>query len=652
MMRTPEHKLIQVHKIPKSAEDEHSPDDLGNSFVLWDSEDRPPATDGLVYHWNGHANSDGERSVYSYCEENAERLRGKYCGWIHDLGISSVNGIRIVDHFVLENDFSYWWMTLFVEQSPWKSPSINDAIRLFALEEILLTQKPSTLRLVSGNKSLHEILSELCRNLDIHYEWERPGVKSSSRLSLRAVYAALPFAVRAIVGLARYSWTRRPLHHAPKSGWFGGDHAVFFCAYFDNMDQRAADGGLFRSNYWGGLPALLLRSGYQCNWLHLYFPCGAVPTARAAVSRGQRFNELPAERGFHSFTDAYFSAGVFLRVLIGWLKLLSISWRLGELHHAFRPQGSHFSIWPLMREDWRSSMQGPVAIENLLWAELFDKALADVPRQKRGLYLCENQAWERAFIHAWRKHGHGQLIAVPHSARSFWDIRFYRDPRALNTSLPQPDRIGVNGKAALAEFVRENQIPGSIVECEALRYDYLSRLQPSNSSDNEPRGSIRVLVLGEFTPQGTIKMLELLEAAAPLISAPITYTMKPHPNFPVVAADYPALRLKVVSDPLADILHSFDVAYSSNMTSAALDAYLAGLPVVVMLDRTRLNFSPLRGRPGVHFVSTCGELAKSITDAHLNGTVKPDRTDYFFLDPDLPRWAALLAADAQATGGA
>ncbi len=38
-----------------------------------------------------------------------------------------------------------------------------------------------------------------------------------------------------------------------------------------------------------------------------------------------------------------------------------------------------------------------------------------------------------------------------------------------------------------------------------------------------------------------------------------------------------------------------DTAYSSNMTSAAVDACLIGLPVV-MLGEMELNFSPLRGQ--------------------------------------------------------
>ena len=122
-----------------------------------------------------------------------------------------------------------------------------------------------------------------------------------------------------------------------------------------------------------------------------------------------------------------------------------------------------------------------------------------------------------------------------------------------------------------------------------------------------------------------------------------TYTMKPHPYYLVDPEDYPSLNLKVVTDHLGEILGDFDVAYSTNKTSAAVDAYIAGLQVVVMLDNTDLNFSPLRGQLDVRFVSTPEELAEALQMAHQNTVDKTDNNDFFFLDPELPRWQKLLS---------
>ncbi len=293
-------------------------------------------------------------------------------------------------------------------------------------------------------------------------------------------------------------------------------------------------------------------------------------------------------------------------------------------------------------------MRGPVAINNLLWIELFDEALHDLPHQKKGLYLCENQAWERALIHAWRKHGHGQLIAVAHSTVRFWDLRCFTDPRTVRSSdpypMPQADLVALNGKAAVDAYLSVDYPKEAIVECEALRYGYLNDLRAGHPPRKAKEDAIRVLILGDYMPSATIKMLQLLEAAVPHISALATYTVKPHPNFMVTSADYPSLCLKVVMDPLEKILHDYDIAYSSNMTSAAVDAYLVGLPVVVMLDDTELNFSPLREQPDVRFVYSPEDLAEVLQRAGQGMIMSTEQNEFFFLDPELPRWQRLLSS--------
>ena len=84
-----------------------------------------------------------------------------------------------------------------------------------------------------------------------------------------------------------------------------------------------------------------------------------------------------------------------------------------------------FWIWSLFKSDWKNSTIGPVSMVNIIFMHLFDKALNDMPKQKMGLYLCENQGWERIFINSWRKNNHGKLIGVVHSTISYWDLNVF-----------------------------------------------------------------------------------------------------------------------------------------------------------------------------------------------------------------------------------
>ena len=212
-----------------------------------------------VYRWNGHSEADGSHSLLRYAEEHGERLRRVYLSWIHDLGESQVDGVRLVDRLALGDGLSFWWMTLLAEKNPWKSRCIADAIRLLALEEILVRDRPSKLLLVSPNRDLREAIARLCSDISVEFRWERVS-PIRRRLDARRIYHAMPLLVQALSRLARRLTMARPLKDSGRPPWFGGDRSVFFCSYFDNVDPAEAADGHFHSYYWDQLPALLRRT--------------------------------------------------------------------------------------------------------------------------------------------------------------------------------------------------------------------------------------------------------------------------------------------------------------------------------------------------------------------------------------------------------
>ena len=210
--------------------------------------------------------------------------------------------------------------------------------------------------------------------------------------------------------------------------------------------------------------------------------------------------------------------------------------------------------------------------------------------------------------------------------------------------MPQPDLTVLNGRAAVDAYVDAGYPRAGIVECEALRYGYLKDLRAATGRTRVQGEPAKVLILGELSLASTTKLLRLIEAMAPRMAGRYTYAVKPHPACPVDPQDFPGVPLALVTDPLGKILRDYDMVCSSNSTSAAVDAYLAGLPVVVMLDDTDLNLSPLRGQAGVRFFSTPDELAEVLRAPELLAAENPDRGEFFFLDRALPRWKRLLQA--------
>lgn len=612
-------------------------------MLIWDCADPPEVDAERVYLWNGHAETGHVFALLRYVEENAEALRSKYLAWIHELGETSIRGKRVVEHLGFRDGLSFWWVTPFVEKH-FQKFAISQALRLFALEEIMAFEHPKAIRLVTSERWLHQTISPMCRTRGIRYEWER---RPEKRRSLgERIRAGLPHVLQAALVTARRIRFSRPFKLPTGAEWFSDPRALFVCGYFSNVAPDEAASGHFRSRYWGGLHGLLDELDIKTNWLHH----NPAPKPETAMRWVRSFNAERSREGCHAFLDAYLSPAGIVRTARRFLWLQLVSWRLRPMRDVFRTPDATFSLWPLFGSVWTSSLRGSVAMENLLSIEAFDAALRECPTQSQGVYLCENHGWERALIHAWRKHGHGRLIAVAHATVRFWDLRYSTDARTLRSparySIPLPDVTALNGEVAVLAY-RSSNYPRETVECEALRYAHLAGVR-QNRKRPAASEAVRVLALGDISRVCSLNLLTQLQAAAAELPTAFSYSLKAHPVCDVDPNEFPALRLASTSRPLGEIARDFDIAVSANATSAAVDLHLAGVPVVVVLDASELNFSPLRGRPNVRFAASPAELAAILRSPETWGKNDTDADDFFFLDSQLPRWRRLLSDPEQA----
>ena len=135
-------------------------------ILIWDKKEPAPQNlAGETFVWNSYQ-EDCNQNIFSIprlVETHASDLRAQYLAFIYELGVSKYKGKRIVDHLQLRPGFSYWWMTLLAEKCNYaKSPQIDDAIKLLALEYFLDQHKVKQIELVSTNAVLDEVLQEWC----------------------------------------------------------------------------------------------------------------------------------------------------------------------------------------------------------------------------------------------------------------------------------------------------------------------------------------------------------------------------------------------------------------------------------------------------------------------------------------------------------
>ena len=420
------------------------------TFLVWDNEGRPPEGKWIPVLWRGFGN-DGDAPAYSIprrVEEQAESLRARYLAWVHDLGDARIHGVRLVDCLSLRPGFSYWWMTLPAAVPFGGSTPIYSAMRMLALEGLAGELSPGKIILASGDKFLARAARLWCRTAGLEFEWRRLETVSEQASLAKRIYRSLPYPIQAAASLLRYLRQRWPLRQReiPSGAVSGGK--VTFVDYLIHLNLKDLATGRYGSHYWTDLIDALQADAVKLNWLHHYVGHEAVPTTQQARDLIARFNQNGAGIQFHTTPDGALGWSVIKCVVRDYSRIVRAGLRLRKARDYFRPADSEVDLWPLLERDWRNSMFGPAAVSNCLFINLLERTLKRLPHQELGVYLLENQPWERAFVHAWKAAGHGRLVGVPHSTVLYWDLRYFFDPRSYRRTgkndLPLPDQVALN----------------------------------------------------------------------------------------------------------------------------------------------------------------------------------------------------------------
>ena len=628
------------------------------NLLIWDSANPLSAcqnTEQIIVFWHGYSTRGFAHavSIPQWVEDHADGLRQRYLAWVYEVGETRIRGERVIDHLALRPGFSVWWMTLLAEKCNFaKSPQIEDAIKLLALTDWLGDRVPDRIVLASAKNALANNIKHWCDANKVDFQYQR-GVNEKAPASfLRKMYVRLPHTIRALIWLAHHIKSRWSLCGAGLQDWRNNPGDISFVSYLFNLAPDAAVAGVFESRYWGHLPETLLQDGVKTRWLHLYVKDDVLPTAGQAAAQINRFNQRGAGVQNHVTLDSFLSVAIIGKALADWLYLLRKG--MGLRLHKHMPSLGELDLWPLFQQDWENSVIGATALQNALTLNLFEAAFNSAPHQRCGVYLQENMDWEYAALYAWKANRHGEMIGCPHTSVRYWDLRYFYDPRIYRdnqkNAMPQPDQVAVNGLAA-REAYREGDYPEKdLVDVEALRFLHLNQtldkvprkvtIAPGTNSGDKSR--IRLLVLGEYHKTTTDALLKLLHDSADSLPQPMSIIVKPHPACPIDVKKCPELPMTLSTQLIAELSKQSDLALTGSVTTAALDAYCLGLPIISFLDPNILNMSPMRGRTGVTFVETPEELITAIRHNVANTSTESRSEQFFYLDKALPKWKNLL----------
>ena len=613
-------------------------------IIIWDSQEPCPASKHKAILWSQYnlENSIDLVSLPEYIEKNASLLKTRYLAWVYALGLAKISTATVIQKLKIRENLSYWWMTPLAEKFNFsRSPQITDAIRVMAFEEWNRSAQIKSMILVTNNISLVKSLQIYCRDKKIEFKWRRspdPAVKKSFKSK---IYRVIPSRLKAIMWLLRYFMKRWSCRNTGIAEWRNSDAKITFFSYFDYQTFNSALEGGLKSNYWGDLPRILQAANKQSNWLHILADSPKLFGANSQQTLVKQLKNANSSNQNHVLLDSFLSFKIFFKTIKDWCyiqkQLKKVEKELSRTH------SENLEIWPFFRNEYEKTSQGIRAIENILNLNLFEKACLLLPEQDIGVYLFEQQPWEFALISSWKRNKHKKLIGAQHTTVLFWDLRYFNDPRVYKDvdplHLPVPDKIGVNGPLSMTTLSNAGYLKSILTLTEALRYQYIEKYRGKIKTKNNAK-LVTILVLGDYSLKNTYHQIKILEQAIELLNFKPRIIMRPHPFCPIDNRDFNMLEATKLTLP--ELLVEVDMVYASASTSAAVDAYCMGLPVVSVLEPEKLNLSPLRGIPGVSFVDTPKKLAKFIEHVHVDEREPNVKIEFFTQDNKLSRWKNLL----------
>jgi surface carbohydrate biosynthesis protein (TIGR04326 family) len=602
-------------------------------LTIWDSDSDCTIQSESILLWRQFTDQNNERAPASICqiiEDNCLELREKILHLIFDVG-NSVRTNPKTQHNIRAG-FDYFWMTQFHSRPYTQSAQLNNLAKLFALFEILQVNKITKLTVYSNNKSLSKVFASIAKMLHIEFQTARAKNSSQNISAAVQIKKFTPRLLLAIAALIRQCKTSIALKQKPTR--VVKPNSISFFDYWYRFADSVSTDRKFASQYWSRLVEELDHT--EVNWWHNLVDQNKLSELNTAKSLLTDFNQHP--RHIHKIVDARVSFKIVMRSIVdhGHLFIKSIPGK--KFAPSFVDQNTGIDFWPLFKREWLNSYRGYEALVNCLRFNRLESLISTMPHQKLGIYLIENQPWEMAMIHLWRKFEHGKLIGVAHSTVRFWDLRLMSDMRQFksNSAMPRPDCIAVNGALAKSSLLESGYPASEFIEVEALMYLHLSAKKAKQKS-NSPK---TILVATDYLDSATQAQLRLLEQVVALIPGKYRILLKPHWSQSLKNFKFESEVVSGRKD-LSDFFDQADVLYCSAITSAVIDGVCSGLPVIQCLDPMSFNLSPLRENVAVQTVRTSAELIKALDKIEILATeVNPN--ELFNLDSNLPKWKSVL----------
>jgi surface carbohydrate biosynthesis protein (TIGR04326 family) len=606
----------------------------------------------IIIVWNQYSANIFEKNkifISELVEQNDSKLKKRYLEWLHEFGEFYVGNKKIKEHFVLHDDYSYWWSTIIAQKANfYEAKNIVNALKLFQLSEIFgsegvkITKLDHLLYIDLNDYDLVKVFENYSKIQKIKfYNLSNTLTKKST---LWPYNSFIFHFIKSILYLKHkfFLWIifLRKDKSKKKSNEKVDILLFDILVYLENIKGKAQK---FQSKYWTKLISVVESVNRKTLFAHLFFKHKDISSIKKANSILHEYN-FYNKKSKHALVDKEIIFKSFVKIIIRYIKLCHLYFKYDyKIKNLW--ENSDFDFYPLFKNNWKHSFFGIHMMKVLFHTELFKNMLNKYPRINLGIYVMENQPWELALLYYWKKNQHGTIIGFPNSTLRYWDMRYFYHYLTLldksKHSLPQPDIIAVNGFYA-KELLLSHSFPHNKIKVvEALRYLYLESFKCFHNRDFNKNSKVVILILGSNLTESNRYLLDIIKDVPIEFKSEFCFIYKPHSA--VRERNSQLDFVKLTNEDLSDLLFYADIVVCSSSTSSSIDSIYAGRPTLILKDPKMLNISPVRGIINVTYFYDVFSFINIITQLkNIRKNLKTE-LNYFHLDLNLKAWRDLLS---------
>ena len=602
--------LIIRDKIPSEITD----NEKNSIFVLWS--DRVKSNKQII-------------SLPLELEINGDIIRSKFLDLIYDISFKKIKKKRLLDFFNIHNN-NYWWSSLLIEtDNVYQSIHYNDLLKLLALED-LLKKYPviENFKIELSDKKIKKTLYEFfCSKKRRFYNF---NLITSLKIVLHIIKGFISFN-KLILNMIRLKGIINPQKNSirPNSK-----------ILFNHFSIYQIKNNKFYSKYWGDLPNLIEEKNnvVWLNMMHSDFRNNKIKMINKFIDH----DKYSSNNQIHLFLESKINLKLIVKSFIDWLFLVFQYLRVHK--YVTKIKFCNFYIWDIVEKDFFRSFLSSKAIFNVIYANLFEEAIKYIPASCELFILYEGQGWETILISNWKKRSRSKVFLVSHDAKRYWDMRYQYSNKIFyaNNHCPFPlaDFYLYHGDYAydnMATFIPKDKL----LRSEALRFNNIKSKKKNNLYKSNKR--YKILILSSANISLNNDLLEISSNFLKKYSKKYSFLFKAHPDTIIRNFNYSNITLLNPRDDLSLIINHADIVFTSASTSAALDAYLSGINVITLLDKSLPNISPLYNCSNFKFCydfKTFEEILLNLNQK--NNNINNNTYSYFYTSKKLLLWKKLI----------